>query len=112
MTGGVDAGHLGVLLLAARSVVHVAEVVFPFDVVLVVADKLVFIGELEQDREEAEEFDDDFAVAFLDIHLVTCVITAGGRVRPTRLNASISAILSSSTGGCWRLWYPSNLGML
>lgn len=42
---------------------HVTEVVFAFDVVLVVFDELVFVGELENDGEETEELDDDFVVA-------------------------------------------------
>lgn len=44
---------------------HVAEVVFAFGVVLVIADELVFIWELEEDGKETEEFCDYFCVAFL-----------------------------------------------
>jgi hypothetical protein len=40
-------------------------VVFAGDVVLVVADELVFVWKFEEDSEEAEKFFDDFCVAFL-----------------------------------------------
>lgn len=40
--------------------------VFAFDVVLVVADELVFVWELKEDGEESEELLDYFGVAFLD----------------------------------------------
>jgi hypothetical protein len=50
--------------------------VFALDVVLVVADELVFVGEFEEDCEEAEELLDDFGVAFaaegLDFGYVCC----------------------------------------
>lgn len=42
---------------------HVTEVVFALDIVLVVFDELVLIRELEDDCEETEELDDDFVVA-------------------------------------------------
>jgi hypothetical protein len=45
--------------------VHVSEVVLSLDVVLVVAHELLFVGEFEEDGEEAEEFFDYFCVAFL-----------------------------------------------
>jgi hypothetical protein len=44
---------------------HVSEVVFSLDVVLVVTHELIFVGEFEEDGEEAEEFFDYFCVAFL-----------------------------------------------
>lgn len=44
---------------------HVSEVVFPLDVVLMVTYELVFIGKFEEDGEKAEELFDDFRVAFL-----------------------------------------------
>ena len=47
----------------AGCVVHVAEVVFACDVVLVVSDELVFVRQFEDDGEEAEELNDYFAVA-------------------------------------------------
>jgi hypothetical protein len=40
-------------------------VVFAGDVVLVVADELVFVRQLEEDGEEAEELFNDLCVAFL-----------------------------------------------
>jgi hypothetical protein len=47
----------------ARRIVHVAEVVFAFDVVLMLFDELIFVGQFENDGEEAQELDDDFVVA-------------------------------------------------
>jgi hypothetical protein len=45
--------------------VHVAEVIFAFGVVLMVADELVFVWELEEDGEETEELLNYLCVAFL-----------------------------------------------
>jgi hypothetical protein len=59
----VELADLFVDLRGAGGVVHVAEVVFAFDVVLVVFDELVFVGEFEDDGEEAQELDDYFVVA-------------------------------------------------
>lgn len=67
MSRDVQSAKLLVLLLASGGIVHVAEVIFAFDVVLVGADELVFVGEFEEDCEEAEEFDYDFIVAFLEM---------------------------------------------
>lgn len=41
---------------------HVAEVIFAFDIVLVVLDELILIGKFEDDGEEAKELDDNFVV--------------------------------------------------
>jgi hypothetical protein len=59
----VELADLLVDFRGAGGVVHVAEVVFAFDVVLVVLDELVFVGQFEDDGEEAEELDDYFIVA-------------------------------------------------
>lgn len=96
MSGDVQGAELLVVLLASGGVVHVAEVVFAFDVVLVGADELVFVGEFEKDCEEAEEFDYDFIVAFLkvlELMMGVCVVWL------TRLKASISLMLVPRTGG-------------
>lgn len=63
--GNVELGQALVLLGAARRVVHVAQVVLALDVVLVVPDQLVLVGELEQDGEQAQELDYYLFVAFL-----------------------------------------------
>lgn len=63
--GDVQVGDLLVVLEIACCVVHVPQVVFALDVVQVVLDKLLLVGELEQDCEEAEELYYDFLVAFL-----------------------------------------------
>jgi hypothetical protein len=76
--------------------VHVAEVVFALDVVLVGADELVFVGKFEEDCEEAEEFDYDFVVAFLKM---LELIMGMSVVWLTRLKASISLMLVPRTGG-------------
>jgi hypothetical protein len=72
----VELANLLVNFRGSRCVVHVAEVVFTLDVVLVLFDELVFVGKFENDGEEAEELDDDFVVAlpaegfdFLDVVL-------------------------------------------
>lgn len=49
----VELANLLVNLRGARCVVHVAKMVFAFDVVLVLFDELVFVGEFEDDGEEA-----------------------------------------------------------
>lgn len=59
----VELADLLVDFWGAGGVVHVAEVVFAFDVVLVVFDELVFVGQFEDDGEEAEKFDNYFVVA-------------------------------------------------
>jgi len=55
-------------------------VVFALDVVLVVFDELVFVGQLEDDGEEAEELDDYLAVAFSaeGFNLFDVVLQDGG----------------------------------
>jgi hypothetical protein len=60
----IELADLLVDFRGAGCVVHVAEMVFAFNVVLVVSDELIFVGDFEDDGEEAEELDDDFAVAF------------------------------------------------
>lgn len=65
MAGAVELADLFVLLWAARGIVHVAQVVFARDVVLVVADELVLVREFEENGEEAEKLLDYFGVAFL-----------------------------------------------
>jgi hypothetical protein len=64
MAGAIQVADKFILFGAARGIVHIPQVVFPLDVVLVVADELVFVGEFEEDGEEAEEFRNDFGVAF------------------------------------------------
>jgi hypothetical protein len=59
----VEFADLLVNLRGARRIVHVAKMVFTLDVVLMLFDELVFVGEFENDGEEAEELDDDFVVA-------------------------------------------------
>jgi hypothetical protein len=63
MARRVQLAYLLVDFRRAGCVVHVAEVVFAFDVVLVVPDELVFVGQLQDDGEEAKELDDNFVVA-------------------------------------------------
>ena len=70
---------------------HVAEVVFAFGVILMVADELVFIWELEEDGEETEEFLDHFCVAFLYRLVWFHQIYACMDEWHTRLKASISS---------------------
>lgn len=65
MAGAIQIAYVFVDFLAARCVVHVAKVVFAFDIVLMVTDELVFVWELEENGEETEEFLDYFRVAFL-----------------------------------------------
>lgn len=96
VSGDVQGAKLLVLLLASGGVVHVAEVVFALDVVLVGADELVFVGKFEEDCEEAEEFDYDFVVAFLKM---LELIMGMSVVWLTRLKASISLMLVPRTGG-------------
>lgn len=68
--GAVELADLLVLFGAAGGIMHVPQVVFALDIVLVVADELVFVGKLQQDGEEAEELFDNFGVAFLSRRLV------------------------------------------
>lgn len=65
MAGAVQIADSSVLVCTAGCVVHVAEMVFAFGVVLVIADELVFVWEVEEDGKEAEELFDYFGVAFL-----------------------------------------------
>lgn len=65
MTRAIQIAYVFVDFLATRGVVHVTEVVFAFDVVLMVMGELVFVWELEENGEETEEFLDYFRVAFL-----------------------------------------------
>lgn len=65
VTWTVQIADLLVFVYAARSVVHVAEVVFTFGFILMIADELVFVWELEKDGEEAEELLNHFRVTFL-----------------------------------------------
>lgn len=65
MTGTVQIADFLVLFWTAGCVVHVAEVIFALGVVLMVADQLVFVWEMEEDGEETEKFLDYFCVAFL-----------------------------------------------
>lgn len=67
MAGDVQLADLLVLVAGARGVVHVPQVVLAADVVLVVADQLVLVGELEEDGEEPQQLDDDLVVAFLRV---------------------------------------------
>lgn len=76
MSGPVEVAYELVLGGAAGRVVHVSQVVFAFDVVLVVLHELVFGGQLEEEGEEAEQLDDDFRVAFL--MLWDCLLVNGG----------------------------------
>jgi hypothetical protein len=54
-----------VLLGRAFAVLHVTEVVFAAAVVRVLLDEVVFVGQLEYDREEAEQREDDIVVQSL-----------------------------------------------
>ena len=63
VTRRVELANLLVNLRRARCVVHVAKMVFTLDVVLVLFDELIFVGEFEYDGEEAEKLDDYFVVA-------------------------------------------------
>ena len=63
VTRRVELANLLVNLRRARCVVHVAKMVFTLDVVLVLFDELIFVGQFENDGEQAEELDDDFVVA-------------------------------------------------
>lgn len=49
----VQIADLLIVLGAARSIVHVPQVVLAFHIVLVVAHELVFVRELEEESEEA-----------------------------------------------------------
>jgi hypothetical protein len=76
VTRRVELANLLVNLRRARRIVHVAKMVFTLDVVFVLFDELVFVGEFEDDGEEAEKLDDYFIVAlsaegfdFLDVVL-------------------------------------------
>ena len=60
----VELADLLMNLRRARRIVHVAKMVFTLDVVLVLFDELIFVGEFEYDGEEAEKLDDYFVVAF------------------------------------------------
>ena len=55
VTWRVKLADLRVELRRASSVVHVSEMIFSLDVVLVVFDQLIFIGEFEDDGKEAKE---------------------------------------------------------
>ena len=70
MAGTVQIADSLVLLCTAGCVVHVAEMVFTFDIVLVIADELVFVWEVEEDGEKTEELFNYFSMAFLECHLV------------------------------------------
>ena len=76
MAGGVQLADLSILLGTAGGVVHIAQVVFTLDVVLVASDELVFVRQFEHDGEEGEEFDDDLGVAFaaegFDLSYMVC----------------------------------------
>lgn len=65
VTGTVQIADLFVFVYAARRVVHVAEMVFAFGFILMIADELVFVWEPEKDGEETEELLNHFRVAFL-----------------------------------------------
>lgn len=54
MAGAVKLADLLVLFWAARGIVHIAQVVFALDVVLVVTDELVLVRELEENCEETK----------------------------------------------------------
>ena len=60
----VELADLLMNLRRARRIMHVAKMVFTLDVVLVLFDELIFVGEFEYDGEEAEKLDDYFVVAF------------------------------------------------
>lgn len=64
MAGTVQLADEFVFLGTPGCIVHVAQVVFAFDVVLVVAHQLVLVGKLEKDGEETEQFLDDLRVTF------------------------------------------------
>ena len=51
MAGGVELAHTVVFLGTAGLVVHIAQMVFALDVVLVVSDQLVFVWKLKHDSE-------------------------------------------------------------
>ena len=63
VTRRVELANLLVNLRRARRIVHVAKMIFTLDVVFVLFDELVFVGEFEDDGEEAEKLDDYFIVA-------------------------------------------------
>ena len=65
MAGAVQIADSSVLVCTAGCVVHVAEVVFAFGVVLMIADELAFVWEVEEDGEETEKLFNYFGVAFL-----------------------------------------------
>lgn len=65
MPGTIQVAHVFVYFLAACCVMHVAKVVFTFDVVLMVTGELVLVWEFEENGEETEEFLNYFCVAFL-----------------------------------------------
>lgn len=44
---------------------HITEMIFSLDVVLVVTHELIFVGEFKEDSEEPEKLFDYFCVAFL-----------------------------------------------
>lgn len=96
VSGDVQGAKLLVFFLATGGVVHITEVVFSLDIVLVGANELVFVREFEEDCEEAEELDYDFIVTFLKI----LELIMGVHVLwLTRLKASISLMLVPRTGG-------------
>ena len=63
VTGRVELADLLVQIGRAGCVVHVAEVVFAFDIVLMVSDELVLVGQFENDGKESKELDDYLIVA-------------------------------------------------
>ena len=63
MAWRVELADLLMNLRRARRIMHVAKMVFTLDVVLVLFDELIFVGEFEYDGEEAEKLDDYFVVA-------------------------------------------------
>jgi hypothetical protein len=60
VSGRVELADLRVDLRRAGGIVHVPKVVFSFDVVRVVSNELVLVGEFKDDGEEAKELDYHF----------------------------------------------------
>lgn len=65
MTGTVKLADLLVIFGVTGRIMHIAQMVLALDIVLVVADQLIFIRQFKQDCEEAQKLLNDFGVAFL-----------------------------------------------
>ena len=54
-----------VLLRRPSGIMHITQMILALDVVLVIADQLIFVRQLEKDSEEAQKSLNNFFVAFL-----------------------------------------------